>query len=418
MPVRAHLGQSAVDSSYLGPGAVTGSSPATSKRAAVRILLVEDSETHALLARHALKLYDPTIVVDHVESAEDALSTLQHETYDLILLDFYLPGKTGLECLRTLRAANNQTPVIMVTSQGQIKYAIDCIKAGANDYVAKDEGYAEMLPRSIEQVMTRHRVESENRELQRQLLRKNEELEIFNRRLLLYQRQIIQAEKMSALVTLVRGICHELNNPLTGILGYAQLMQELYKGHECLDDAREIEVCAKRCRDIISKLSSFCRQERIAVTACNLNEVVAESVSYVEYLGNRNRVLVDCSLAESMPGMQASAHDLRQLLLALFDNALKAMPAGGSLTVRTHFDDDSLEVQVADTGVGMTPEVQDQIFTPFYTTREVGEGTGLGLSMALGIVQEHGGTMQVDSAPNQGSRFTLRFRRKDADPEA
>src|SRR5688572_14805722 len=173
----------------------------------------------------------------------------------------------------------------MITSQGQIKVAVECLKSGANDYVAKDEGYVDLLPQTVENVVARFRAERENQELQNQILRKKEELETSNQKLMDYQRQIIHSEKMSAMVTLVRGICHELNNPLTGILGYAQLLQEAIKG-EGADDLKEIETCAQRCRDIISKLAKFCRVEKIAVAPVDVNEVLDDSVTFVQYYAN------------------------------------------------------------------------------------------------------------------------------------
>ncbi|MBM3465673.1 MAG: response regulator [Armatimonadetes bacterium] len=375
----------------------------------MKILLIEDTETHAQLARHALMLFDPSITVHHVDNAEDALEAVARDEYDVVLADYYLPGMSGLHFLITIRERGMDVPVVMITSQGQIKVAVECLRSGANDYVAKDEGYVDLLPQALMAVHARHRAEKENEELQRQIHRKKEEVESTNKKLMQYQREIIHAEKMSALVTLVRGICHELNNPLTGILGYAQLMQEVCKAGEGLEDLKEIEVCAQRCREIIAKLARFCRQEKIATSMVDVNEVLEDSVSFVQYYANRHKVKITTDLQPGLPKTLASVHDLRQAFLAVCLNGIQAMAKGGTLVVKSSLRGELLYLSVTDSGVGIAEENLEQIFNPFFTTREVGEGSGMGLAITYGIIRDHGGEILVDSKVGEGSTFHLVF---------
>jgi signal transduction histidine kinase len=385
----------------------------------MKILLIEDSIDHALLAQQALRLHNPAWDVQYVCTAEDGMKAIGDGHFDLVLLDYYLPGMSGLTFLKTIRERQISIPVIMITSLGHVKLAVECLRAGASDYVAKDEGYVDLLPATVDQVWRQYVAERENRDLQRQLKRKKEEAEASNRKLMEYQRRVIQAQKMNAIITLVRGICHELNNPLTGILGYAQLLGEVITG-DGAEDIKEIEQCAQRCRDIIAKLAKFCRAEKSVHSQVDVNEALHESLAFVEYYANRNRVKTVAELQADLPALTGNVQDLRQAFLALFLNAIQAMGApprnGGTLFVKSYAEGELLYVVVQDTGEGIPPENLDKIFTPFFTTRDQGEGSGMGLAIAYGIMQDHEGSILVDSEVGKGSRFSLVFPIRKASP--
>jgi two-component system NtrC family sensor kinase len=224
------------------------------------------------------------------------------------------------------------------------------------------------------------------------------------------QEQLIQSEKLSAIGQLVSGVAHELNNPLTGILGYAQLLMKrnLPPGFE--KPIRTIDSEAIRCQKIVKSLLTFARNHKPETRYLDLNEVLRASVELVAYQLRVDGISVEEDLAPDLPLTMADGHQIQQVVVNLITNAQQAMaghPGGGKLSLRSWEQDDRVLVEIADTGPGIPEEQMGRIFDPFFTTKEVGKGTGLGLSLAYGIMQEHGGSIAVRNAPAGGAIFRL-----------
>ncbi|HCC47278.1 MAG TPA: hypothetical protein DEQ38_04065 [Elusimicrobia bacterium] len=227
------------------------------------------------------------------------------------------------------------------------------------------------------------------------------------------QGQLIQAEKMSALGQLAGGLAHEINNPLSGILGLTQLvMENTEKGSQNYTDLQDIEKAVFRCKKIIVSLLSFSRQEKTRIEPVNVNEALEETLTLCARQMELKRVKINRQLSPGLPMVNADFQQLMQVFLNLFTNARDAMPEGGELTVATSLLKDPagrelLAVSVADTGAGIDPEILGRIFDPFFTTKPVGKGTGLGLSVCLGIISRHNGAITAHSVPGGGSTFTI-----------
>ncbi|MBI5744861.1 MAG: response regulator [Elusimicrobia bacterium] len=227
------------------------------------------------------------------------------------------------------------------------------------------------------------------------------------------QGQLIQAEKMSALGQLAGGLAHEINNPLSGILGLAQLVLEnLEKGSQNYADIKEIEKAVFRCKKIIVSLLSFSRQEKATIEQVNINEVIEETLTLCARQMELKHIKITRQLAPALPMVSADFQQLMQVFLNLFTNARDAMPDGGELTVATSLlktpgGAELLMTSITDTGAGIPPDIINKIFDPFFTTKPVGKGTGLGLSVCLGIIHKHNGAIKAHSAPGQGSTFTI-----------
>ncbi|MDA8244688.1 MAG: response regulator [Elusimicrobia bacterium] len=228
------------------------------------------------------------------------------------------------------------------------------------------------------------------------------------RRLRETQEQLIQAEKMSALGQLAGGLAHEINNPLSGILGLTQLVLEnTPKDSQNYADLKDIEKAVFRCKKIIVSLLSFSRQEKEHMEPCSVNEVIEETLTLCSRQMELQHIRIEKRLAPGLPLVSADFQQLMQVYLNLFTNARDAMPDGGQLTVATELRGEAVVSTVSDTGAGIKPEIAGKLFDPFFTTKPVGQGTGLGLSVCLGIINSHKGRISAEGAPGKGSSFTI-----------
>ncbi|PJA17432.1 MAG: hypothetical protein COX65_00870 [Elusimicrobia bacterium CG_4_10_14_0_2_um_filter_56_8] len=227
------------------------------------------------------------------------------------------------------------------------------------------------------------------------------------------QLQLIQAEKMSALGQLAGGLAHEINNPLSGILGLTQLVLENTKpDSQNYTDLKDIEKAVFRCKKIIVSLLSFSRQEKTRVEPVSVNEVIEETLTLCARQMELKNVRINRQFAHGLPIVSGDFQQLMQVFLNLFTNARDAMPDGGELTVETSFLKDPagrelVMTAISDTGTGIKPEILDSLFDPFFTTKPVGKGTGLGLSVCLGIINRHNGSIKAHSRGASGSTFTV-----------
>ncbi len=231
------------------------------------------------------------------------------------------------------------------------------------------------------------------------------------------QQQIGRSEHLASVGRLAAGVAHEINNPLTGVLGFAELLRE--SPHLDEQDRQDLEVIireTKRAREIVRGLLDYARETPSVPTRLDANDVIRETM---RLLGKREAfehiVLVE-DLADHLPPINADKNQLQQVLLNLSLNACEAMPNGGTLLVSTQAADGKVIIKITDTGCGIKREHLDRIFEPFFTTKPVGKGTGLGLSVSYGIIQQHGGTLDVESEEGKGSTFTITLPAADDGP--
>lgn len=227
------------------------------------------------------------------------------------------------------------------------------------------------------------------------------------------QSQLIQAEKMSTVGSLIAGIAHELNNPLTAVAGFSEILKDIPVQAEDREDLRLLHLSALRCRDIVQGLLRFARKSPSELSRVCLNETVQAALALSEYrLVKSEGLRLEVSLDPKSPEVAADPQRLQQVLINLLNNAADAMkgrPEPRVIRVRTRAGGDFHEVEVEDTGPGIPPNQQRRIFDPFFTTKARGAGTGLGLSISTQIVAEAGGTLACSQGPEGGARFTARF---------
>jgi PAS domain S-box-containing protein len=236
------------------------------------------------------------------------------------------------------------------------------------------------------------------------------------------QQQLLQAQKMESIGTLAGGIAHDFNNLLAGILGYASFMKsKMNQDDPFFAYADTIEKSSMRAAELTSQLLAFARGGKYDIKSINLNGVVEETLTILDRTLDKS-VEIEVNLDSQLPTVEADSGQLQQVLMNLCVNASDAMPSGGRMVIETATEEISGErarmliglkkgkyvlLSVADTGFGMDEQTKKRIFEPFYTTKEEGRGTGLGLSMVYGVVKNHNGYIDVHSEPRQGSIFNI-----------
>jgi len=226
------------------------------------------------------------------------------------------------------------------------------------------------------------------------------------------ENRLIQAAKLAAVGEMAAGIAHELNNPLTSVTGFAELvLEDMPEGSESRKDLETVMREALRARDVVRRLLDFARQSESTRSRASLNEVVEDVVALSKHLIHTSGIELKLELEKNLPWASMDANQMKQVLLNLVHNALQAMPDGGEMEIitsnATRLNRDWVIVSVQDTGVGIPQLDQARIFEPFYTTKGNQGGTGLGLSVTYGIITDHGGQIEVVSQPGTGSKFTV-----------
>jgi signal transduction histidine kinase len=337
-----------------------------------------------------------------VYSESAAFERLSRSHIDLIILDYRLAsGRTGLDLFADLRSAGHQQPIIIVTGYGDETIVIDSLRAGVRDFVIKSSEYLQYLPLSVERVLEQVRLE---------------------RRLAEADRQLRQAQKMEAIGKLAGGIAHEFNNLLQAIQGYTRFaMDGLHRDERRRKDLEQVLAASDRAATLTRRLLGFSRRELLQMADIDPTLLVRQLMEMVRPLLGEH-ISVHLHLADNVGLLHADAGLIQQMLMNLCVNARDAMPSGGTLTIKTEdanvstncceFHPDLmpgryLVLTVADTGCGMPPEIKNHLFEPFFTTKDIGQGTGLGLAMVYGTVQQHQGSIHVDSESGAGTTFKI-----------
>ena len=220
--------------------------------------------------------------------------------------------------------------------------------------------------------------------------------------------QLHHADRLATIGQLASGIAHEINEPLAGILGFSQLLaKDESLSLQAKKDLGKITSAALHTREIVKKLLLFSRQMPSQKSWMNLNTVILDALSILEgHIKKASIELVKC-LQPNITKISADPSQISQVIINLTVNAIQAMPDGGTLTIESVGSENGISIILSDTGIGMSEKTKSKLFTPFFTTKDVDEGTGLGLPVVHGIVSAHGGTIDVESEPGKGARFVI-----------
>lgn len=359
----------------------------------IPVLLIEHNEGTAFLTKEVLEKQGCEVQI--VLNGAEGLKKLSSGDFKVALVDHNLPDMKSTEILKKLKQRNIDTPVIIVTGSGDENVAVEAMKSGAYDYIVKatDLSHFKLLPLVIQQSVQRHESNKEKEKLQQKLL---------------------QSEKLRALGEMASGIAHDFNNILAAILGRAELLQLKTKDETLLKGLKNIENAAISGANTVKRIQEFTRirtdknfdfvdidkiiNDAIEITKPQWKDQAQASGITIEIKKDMDR--------RKLPPILGDSSGLKEAFTNIIYNAIEAMPKGGQISVETKTDRKKVFVSVTDTGVGISDEVKEKIFQPYFTTKGV-KRSGLGLSVAYGILKRHKGDIEVKSKEGGGSTFTL-----------
>jgi signal transduction histidine kinase len=359
----------------------------------LRVLQVEDSPDDAELIVHRLTEAGLAPDARRVDSAEQLVAALALQDWDIVLCDYALPSFDALAALAILKRERVDLPFIIVSGTMVEEEAVRAMKAGASDYFRKDN--LTRLPAAIEREVREASMRRERAKLREQLL---------------------LSDRLISIGTLAAGVAHEINNPLAYVVGNIEIAIEHLEGAgphgltaaecaELLTALKQAREGSERIRVTTRDLRVFCHTEDTGPTAVDVTRVLESAISMAwNELRHRAHVVRDFG---PVSNVHANESRLGQVFLNVLINAAQAIEVGDPkkdvVRVRTGVVDGGVLVEISDTGKGMGPEVLEQLFQPFFTTKPIGVGTGLGLSICRGIVEELGGKIDVESQLGHGT---------------
>lgn len=371
------------------------------------VLLVDDEPSIRLTMGEFLKRagYSVAIAADY-----DSAAVHNADGIDVAVIDINLPGKSGVQLLQKLCAADTYIPVIMITGEPNLTIIPEIVRAGAYDFIAKPI-VKDVLLNAVARAAEKKRLTDEKRRLEEEIKRHTEELEtrVAERTAELVEthKRLVHQERIAALGRAAAQVAHEVKNPLAGLLLYS-----LHLKNKAANFSESEASLVDKIVDTINHLNrrvtqilDFARPVSLSPQPGDLNEVVNNVLELLRPQSTTNKVEVRFSPARQSAPAMLDESSMRGALLNLILNAIEAMPKGGVLSVTTGAVDGTLRLEITDTGRGISEDEAKNIFEPFYTTKE--QGLGLGMPYARKIIEQHGGTISLESHVGEGTTISI-----------
>ena len=371
-----------------------------------QILVIDDEVGPRESLRMLLK---PSYQVHTADCVETGLRLLRERNPDAIVMDIRMPGMTGIEGLRRIREIDPHLSVIMLTGFGALETAKEALRLGANDYISKPFDAREMqevIGRNVER--TRNHRTTENAA---------GEIKELNNRLL---KELAQKERLASLGQASAEFVHDLGNPLTIVWGYVQLLakkleqsengKEKGSGEGNGKELNIIEQNVRLCRELLTMWQSYGSVEASPHKPISVSEIVREIVKGAADIAVQNGVELDHKICDDPCTLLGDSVQIMRAIQNVIINGIQAAAEKkGTVTVSCTQKDFYVDVRVEDTGCGIVPAQKAKIFDPYFTTKQGKSGTGLGLYITKKVVEDHNGSIKVDSTPDAGTIFTIRL---------
>ena len=370
-----------------------------------QVLVIDDEMGPRESLRMLLK---PIYQVHTADSVEIGLKLLNEKKPDAIVMDIRMPGITGIEGLRRIRQIDPHLSVIMLTGFGALETAKEALRLGANDYISKPFDAREMrevIGRNVERTRLHRTSESAAAEIKE-----------LNNRLL---QELAQKERLASLGQASAEFVHDIGNPLTIVWGYVQLLAKKLEESEPTDDpnavssSKELEIIEQNvrlCRDLLTMWQSYGSVEATPHKLISISDIVREVVAGVGAMAKETPVELKCDVTEDPCSLMGDAVQITRAIQNVIINAIQASgDRKGTVEVSCIRKDFYVDVRIADTGQGISSEQIARIFDPYFTTKQGKSGTGLGLFITRKVVDDHNGSIKVDSTPGIGTTITIRL---------
>lgn len=377
------------------------------------LLLVDDEKVNLVLTAQIFRNRGYRVLT--ASNATEALDLVKNEQPEVVLLDYFMPGKDGFSTLKDIKSNFPDIYVVILTGKGSEEIAVALMKAGASDYVLKPFVNQDLVER-VEKVLKVREMEIRNRELIQERDRLLQEIEAWNQMLELrveektlelqsVQQEIVQTEKMSTLGYISAGMAHEIRNPLNSIGLYVQLLKGSLDDPERDEFLEKIEMEVRRIDGILRKLMDAVKRPRYHLQQVSVPKVIDSLLDLYQSRAKMHGIHIERDYRVIPPNILADASEVEQIFSNLFANSIDEMVDGGILKIVLDQNEDSIHIDVIDTGKGIPHEDLQRVFDPFYTTKT--SGTGLGLSVVLRIIRTYNGKIEVKSETGKGTTFSV-----------
>ena len=370
-----------------------------------QILVIDDEMGPRESLRMLLK---PDYSVHTADCVEAGLKLLKEKQPDTIVMDIRMPGLTGIEGLRRIREIDPHLSVIMLTGFGALDTAKEALRLGANDYISKPFDAGEMravIGRNVERTRVQRASETAAADIKE-----------LNNRLL---KELAQKERLASLGQASAEFVHDLGNPLTIVWGYVQLLAKKLDRAEdggavenaaSVKELKIIEQNVRLCRELLTMWQSYGSVEASPHKPISVSAILREVIKGVGAMAAQNGVEVKASVCEDTCTLLGDAVQIKRAIQNVIINALQAsVEKKGTVSVDCTQRDFYVDIRVEDTGSGISAAQMNKIFDPYFTTKQSKSGTGLGLYITKKVVEDHNGSIKVDSTPDVGTVFTIRL---------